>query len=152
MKRAIGVIMCAVIVVTLLAVSTTPLAAGSSAQLTGSFSKSGGTVNYLVKAWRDGSGYLQGLTSATLKSDFWTSSTLRIAAGVAVTVDDPERPDAWWYTFPAYCGQKSLNVWNGQKTDMVYAPQGFTAMRSLRVYLRMLLIANWPVTDIPTTC
>lgn len=141
MKRAIAVMMCLAIVVTLLGVTAAPVAAAIKQN---SFSCGGATVNYLVKAWRE-DGELRGLTAATLRPDRWTSATLKIAAGVAVTVDDPERPDAWWYTFPAYASQKTLSAGpNGLKTDMVYAPEGFTARRSNRIYLRMLLVSKWP--------
>lgn len=159
-KRLLILVMCAAIVASLVpnyVLARVDWGTDNPPPLINSFSAGGTTVDYFVQAWRE-DGELRGLTAATVRPGALRSGTVKIAAGVAVTVEDPERPDALWYTFPAYAGQKTLYASNnGLKTDMVYAPEGFPAMRSQRLYLRLLLVSKfwpWPalVTGIDSRC
>lgn len=83
MKRAIAVMMCAVMTVTLLAVSAVPVSAASYTK-TGSFSVTGATVNYIAKAGPHASktNYIWGYVDATLNAAVYACPVLVIGAGV----------------------------------------------------------------------
>jgi len=145
MKRAIAVIMCAVMIITLLAVSTVPVAAfsPSSAYKYDSFTVSGATVTYLVRGYVDSSGYLYGNTAASLQSDFWTTATLHIGAGVSWN------SPAGWIAPAQMLGKKDLHARNSLVSDQVYSPykQNKTYNdRNFAAYDRLLLETYlWPL-------
>lgn len=78
MKRTIAVIVCAAVIITLLAVSSVPAAAASE---TNSFSVTGATVDYTAIAWYS-SGKIRGYVYAHVETRWYSSAGVTIGAGV----------------------------------------------------------------------
>jgi len=119
MKKVVASILCAVMIVTLLAVSPAPVAAASE---TSSFSATGASVNYIARAWYV-SGTLYGTISASLHASWYACPNLVIGAGLEECgCSIPQwsnwlQMEAYGLAIPDVTGGVSFNQYTGGADD-----------------------------------